>query len=75
MLCKTFQFVDRGAPDSVLIYEINEVVTGLAITYPDIQNTLVTAGKADGAEKEEILFEEGQVLAGLFGAINEDSIT
>jgi len=49
-------------------------VTGLAITYPDIQNTLVSAGKAS-EEKEEILFEEGQLLAGFYGAVNEDSIT
>lgn len=72
LLCKTFQFKDRGAPDMINIFEWNELISGFAITYPTfVKETIVKAGLASD-QRLSVKFEQGQVLAGFFGAYNEE---
>ena len=72
LLCGTFLFSDRGTPVDVRMFEYNELITGMAITYPNNAEDLVTIGAvADITETRS--FEGKQSLAGFKGYYNEDS--
>ena len=74
LLCGTFQFTDRGPATSVIIFEDEEstVVTGLGITYPDNQKDIVKVGTPT-TDKITVALDENNVLAGFYGAINDET--
>ena len=71
LLCGDFKFMDRGPPVSVIMFEQDMYVNGLAITYEDNENGLVKVGTT-APERVEIDFEENQVVAGFYGSVNGD---
>ena len=56
LFCGTFQFTDRGAPVEVRIFEQDDILTGLGILYPVVED-LVKLGRAN-KDIQIIAFEE-----------------
>ena len=68
LLCGDFQFIDRGSPVSVIMFEKDMMVSGLGITYEDNENGLVKIGTTAPGRLEIMM--EGTQIAGFYGSVN-----